>query len=139
MYIGFFLIHLVYDWANRYIAPEQVPIQYGGLSVDFCDCNPAFTNNDPASEITIKPATKQTVEILVNEVRLQYPLVFIIAVNCDSSCLNTFICILLKFLHFTAYNCFYNQTMHLYRWFVNTEVHYHLGIAGSRLGSELQC
>lgn len=51
----------------KYIAPEQVPIQYGGLSVDFCDCNPAFTNNDPASEITIKPATKQTVEILVNE------------------------------------------------------------------------
>ncbi|WOG97526.1 hypothetical protein DCAR_0416866 [Daucus carota subsp. sativus] len=51
----------------KYIAPEQVPIQYGGLSVDFCDCNPTFTNNDPASEITIKPATKQTVEILVNE------------------------------------------------------------------------
>lgn len=54
--------------------------------MDFCDCNPTFTNNDPASEITIKPATKQTVEILVNEVTLQYPLVFIIAVNCDSSC-----------------------------------------------------
>lgn len=51
----------------KYINPEQVPIQYGGLSVDFCDCNPAFTINDPASQITIKPATKQTVEILVNE------------------------------------------------------------------------
>lgn len=67
------LKHPLYVWANRYIAPEQVPIQYGGLSVDFCDCNPVFTNNDPASEITIKPATKQTVEILVNEVPLQYP------------------------------------------------------------------
>ncbi|KAM7512666.1 hypothetical protein LguiB_011541 [Lonicera macranthoides] len=51
----------------KYVAPEQVPIQYGGLSVDFCDCNPEFTMDDPASEITIKPATKQTVEILVNE------------------------------------------------------------------------
>lgn len=50
--------------------PEHVPIQYGGLSVDFCDCNPEFTIDDPAAEITIKPATKQTVEIVVNEVLL---------------------------------------------------------------------
>lgn len=53
---------------NRYISPEQVPIQYGGLSVDFCECNPEFTVEDPATEITVKPATKQTVEIIVNEV-----------------------------------------------------------------------
>lgn len=64
------LMCLVFDWCIRYITPEQVPIQYGGLSVDFCDCNPVFTINDPASDITIKPATKQTVEIIVNEVRL---------------------------------------------------------------------
>ncbi|CAI9115016.1 OLC1v1015848C1 [Oldenlandia corymbosa var. corymbosa] len=51
----------------KYISPEQVPIQYGGLSVDFCECNPEFTVDDPAPEITIKPATKQTVEITVNE------------------------------------------------------------------------
>ncbi|XP_059630956.1 patellin-3 isoform X2 [Cornus florida] len=51
----------------KYIPPEQVPIQYGGLSVDFCDCNPEFSIDDPATEITVKPATKQTVEILVNE------------------------------------------------------------------------
>ncbi|CAK9160316.1 unnamed protein product [Ilex paraguariensis] len=51
----------------KYISPEQVPIHYGGLSVDFCECNPEFTIDDPATVITIKPATKQTVEILVNE------------------------------------------------------------------------
>ncbi|KAL2497411.1 Patellin-3 [Abeliophyllum distichum] len=51
----------------KYISPEQVPIQYGGLSVDFCECNPVFTVDDPATEITVKPATKQTVEIIVNE------------------------------------------------------------------------
>ncbi|PIN12509.1 Phosphatidylinositol transfer protein SEC14 [Handroanthus impetiginosus] len=51
----------------KYILPEQVPTQYGGLSVDFCECNPEFTVDDPATEITVKPATKQTVEITVNE------------------------------------------------------------------------
>ncbi|XP_057793642.1 patellin-3-like [Salvia miltiorrhiza] len=51
----------------KYITPEQVPTQYGGLSVDFCECNPEFTVEDPATEITIKPATKQIVEIIVNE------------------------------------------------------------------------
>ncbi|GLU16337.1 hypothetical protein SLE2022_327750 [Rubroshorea leprosula] len=47
----------------KYISPEQVPIQYGGLSVDFCDCNPEFGTDDPVTEITVKPGTKQTVEI----------------------------------------------------------------------------
>lgn len=51
----------------KYISPEQVPVQYGGLSVDYCECNPEFTFNDPATEIIVKPATKQTVEIIVNE------------------------------------------------------------------------
>ncbi|KAF9670595.1 hypothetical protein SADUNF_Sadunf13G0085200 [Salix dunnii] len=51
----------------KYISPEQVPIQYGGLSVDFCDCNPEFTIADPATDITVKPATKQTVEIIIYE------------------------------------------------------------------------
>ncbi|KAI3464328.1 hypothetical protein Pfo_020991 [Paulownia fortunei] len=51
----------------KYISPEQVPTQYGGLSVDFCECNPEFIVDDPATEITVKPATKQTVEIIVNE------------------------------------------------------------------------
>lgn len=51
----------------KYISPEQVPIQYGGLSVDACDCNPDFGFDDPATELTVKPATKQTVEIQVME------------------------------------------------------------------------
>ncbi|XP_010435861.1 PREDICTED: patellin-5-like [Camelina sativa] len=51
----------------KYISPEHVPVQYGGLSVDNCDCNSDFTHDDVATEITIKPATKQTVEIIVYE------------------------------------------------------------------------
>ncbi|XP_073031775.1 patellin-3-like [Primulina eburnea] len=51
----------------KYISPEQVPTRYGGLHVDFCECNPEFTVDDPATEITVKPMTKQTVEIIVNE------------------------------------------------------------------------
>lgn len=54
---------------NRYISPEQVPIQYGGLSVDYCDCNPEFSISDPVTEVNIKPGTKQTVEIIIYEVR----------------------------------------------------------------------
>ncbi|XP_051123539.1 patellin-3-like [Andrographis paniculata] len=51
----------------KYISPEHVPTQYGGLGVDSCECNPEFSVDDPVTEITIKPATKQTVEIIVNE------------------------------------------------------------------------
>lgn len=52
----------------RYISPEHVPIQYGGLSVDYCDCNPEFTIADPVANVTVKPGTKQTVEIIIYEV-----------------------------------------------------------------------
>ncbi|KAL5776357.1 hypothetical protein ACOSP7_009283 [Xanthoceras sorbifolium] len=51
----------------KYVSPEQVPIQYGGLSVDYCDCNPEFTIADPVTDIIVKPATKQTVEIIIYE------------------------------------------------------------------------
>ncbi|XP_054813602.1 patellin-3 [Prosopis cineraria] len=51
----------------KYISPEQVPIQYGGLSVDLCDCNPEFSMSDPVTEVPIKPTTKQTVEIIIYE------------------------------------------------------------------------
>lgn len=51
----------------KYISPEQVPIQYGGLCVDPCDCNPEFSLDDPVTDIAVKPATKQTVEIIVSE------------------------------------------------------------------------
>lgn len=49
-----------------------MPTQYGGLSVDFCECNPEFTVDDPVTEITVKPGTKQTVEIIINEVSLSF-------------------------------------------------------------------
>ncbi|PKI57517.1 hypothetical protein CRG98_022168 [Punica granatum] len=51
----------------KYISPEQVPVQYGGLSVDYCDCDPEFTISDPATEMTVKPGTKQIVEIIIYE------------------------------------------------------------------------
>lgn len=51
----------------KYVAPEHVPVQYGGLSVDYCDCNPEFSISDPVTDITVKPATKQTVEIIIYE------------------------------------------------------------------------
>ncbi|CAH8388239.1 unnamed protein product [Eruca vesicaria subsp. sativa] len=51
----------------KYISPEHVPVQYGGLSVDNCDCNSDFTHEDIATEITVKPTTKQTVEIIIYE------------------------------------------------------------------------
>ncbi|KAL1196069.1 Patellin-5 [Cardamine amara subsp. amara] len=51
----------------KYISPEHVPVQYGGLSVDNCDCNSDFTHDDIATVITVKPSTKQTVEIIIYE------------------------------------------------------------------------
>ncbi|XP_022751959.1 patellin-3-like [Durio zibethinus] len=44
----------------RYIAVEQVPVKYGGLSKDG-----EFTSTDPVTEITVKPAAKKTVELPV--------------------------------------------------------------------------
>ncbi|XP_008781563.1 patellin-3-like isoform X2 [Phoenix dactylifera] len=48
----------------KYIAPEQVPVQYGGLSKEK---DPDFTAADAVTEIAIKPSTKQVIEIPVNE------------------------------------------------------------------------
>lgn len=50
---------------NRYIAPELVPVQYGGLSREG---DHEFTTADPVTEVTIKPATKHAVEFPVSEV-----------------------------------------------------------------------
>ncbi|KAL8162442.1 hypothetical protein V2J09_013931 [Rumex salicifolius] len=55
------------DTLFKYISPEHIPIPYGGLCVDMCECNPEFTFDDPATEIIIKSTTKQFVEILVSE------------------------------------------------------------------------
>lgn len=48
----------------KYIAPEQVPVKYGGLSREG---EQEFTTADPATEVTIKPATKHAVEFPVSE------------------------------------------------------------------------
>ncbi|KAJ0097454.1 hypothetical protein Patl1_28135 [Pistacia atlantica] len=46
----------------RYIAAEQVPVKYGGLSKDG-----EFAPTDAVTEITVKPAAKHTVEFPVTE------------------------------------------------------------------------
>nr|QAA13012.1 PATL2 [Saccharum hybrid cultivar ROC22] len=48
----------------RYIAPEQVPVQFGGL---FKEDDPEFTTSDTVTELTIKPSSKETIEIPVTE------------------------------------------------------------------------
>ncbi|PHT45839.1 Patellin-5 [Capsicum baccatum] len=48
----------------KYIAPEQVPAQYGGLSKEG---EQEFTNAEPATEEIIKPASKHTIEFPVTE------------------------------------------------------------------------
>ncbi|KAJ8458347.1 hypothetical protein OPV22_031273 [Ensete ventricosum] len=48
----------------KYIAPEQVPVQFGGLSKEN---DPDFSTADAVTEITIKPSTKQAIEISVTE------------------------------------------------------------------------
>ncbi|XP_062101384.1 patellin-3-like [Humulus lupulus] len=52
------------DTLFKYIAPEQVPVQQGGLSQDG---EQEFTSSDSVTEVTIKPSTKHTVEIPVSE------------------------------------------------------------------------
>ncbi|PSS31766.1 Patellin-3 like [Actinidia chinensis var. chinensis] len=48
----------------KYISPEQVPAQYGGLSREG---EREFTTADPVKEETIKPASKHTVEFPISE------------------------------------------------------------------------
>ncbi|GLU06717.1 hypothetical protein SLE2022_237190 [Rubroshorea leprosula] len=52
------------DTLFKYIAPEQVPVQYGGLSKEG---EQEFTTDDPVTEFIIKPSTKHTVEYAVSE------------------------------------------------------------------------
>ncbi|TMW97797.1 hypothetical protein EJD97_004972 [Solanum chilense] len=49
----------------KYIVPEQVPVQYGGLSREG---EQEFTIADSATEDTVKPASKHTIEFPVTEV-----------------------------------------------------------------------
>lgn len=50
---------------NRYVAPEQVPVQYGGLSREG---ELEFSVADSVTEVIVKPATKYTVEFSFSEV-----------------------------------------------------------------------
>ncbi|KAG0476904.1 hypothetical protein HPP92_013745 [Vanilla planifolia] len=48
----------------KYIAPEQVPVQYGGLSKDN---DPDFTTSDAVNETIIKPTGKHIIEFTATE------------------------------------------------------------------------
>uniref|UniRef100_A0ACD5WHF5 Uncharacterized protein n=1 Tax=Avena sativa TaxID=4498 RepID=A0ACD5WHF5_AVESA len=48
----------------RYIAPEQVPVQFGGL---YKEDDPEFTTSDSVTELTVKASSKETIEIPVTE------------------------------------------------------------------------
>ena len=52
-------------WENRYIAPEQVPVQYGGLKRDG---DTEFSICDPVTLVTIKPGCKHVIEFPYSEV-----------------------------------------------------------------------
>ncbi|KAM1023514.1 hypothetical protein ACFX2A_045372 [Malus domestica] len=51
----------------KYIGPEHVPVKYGGLSKEGVEGEHEFTTSDPVTEVTVKPASKHTVEIPVSE------------------------------------------------------------------------
>lgn len=61
-------VRMILIWNSivfRYIAPEQVPVQYGGLSKEG---EQEFTPADPATEEIIKPTCKHTVDLPITEV-----------------------------------------------------------------------
>ncbi|KAI3464329.1 hypothetical protein Pfo_020992 [Paulownia fortunei] len=58
---------MIVIWSSicvRYIAPQLVPVQYGGLSKEG---EQEFTSADPATEETIKPTCKHTIELPITE------------------------------------------------------------------------
>ncbi|CAL9163167.1 unnamed protein product [Musa hybrid cultivar] len=48
----------------KYIAPEQVPVAFGGLSKEK---DPDFSTADVVTDVSIKPSSKQTIEIPATE------------------------------------------------------------------------
>ncbi|GAA0187025.1 hypothetical protein LIER_34313 [Lithospermum erythrorhizon] len=48
----------------KYIAPEKVPVRYGGLSKEG---ESEFTNDDATTEVVLKPTSKHTIEFEVTE------------------------------------------------------------------------
>lgn len=49
-------------YINRYIAPEQVPVKYGGLSKD------TPLTQETITEAIVKPAANYTIELPASEV-----------------------------------------------------------------------
>ncbi|THU67713.1 hypothetical protein C4D60_Mb05t27620 [Musa balbisiana] len=49
----------------KYIAPEQVPVAFGGLSKEK---DPDFSTADVVTDVSIKPSSKQTIEIPATEI-----------------------------------------------------------------------
>lgn len=52
-------------WENRYIEPEQVPVQYGGLKKDG---DSEFSDSHPVTLVAIKPGSKHVIEFPYSEV-----------------------------------------------------------------------
>ncbi|KAG2627324.1 patellin-3-like [Panicum virgatum] len=48
----------------RFIAPEQVPVQFGGL---YKEDDTEFSTSDAVTELTVKPSSKETIEIPATE------------------------------------------------------------------------
>ncbi|RLN00552.1 hypothetical protein C2845_PM06G20870 [Panicum miliaceum] len=48
----------------RYIAPEQVPVQFSGL---YKEDDTEFSTSDAVTELTVKPSSKETIEIPATE------------------------------------------------------------------------
>jgi hypothetical protein len=57
-----YISHLI---GCRYIAPEQVPVQFGGL---YKEDDTEFSTSDAVTELTVKPSSKETIEIPATEV-----------------------------------------------------------------------
>lgn len=73
------------DWF-RYIAPEQVPVQFGGL---YREGESEFTVSDAVTEVTIKPSSKHTIDLALSEVRFQ--IIFSTSIVTKDSNLNNWV------------------------------------------------
>ncbi|ONM33519.1 Patellin-1 [Zea mays] len=48
----------------RYVTPEQVPVQFGGL---YKEDDTEFSASNAVTELTVKPSSKETVEVPATE------------------------------------------------------------------------
>lgn len=64
----FYLTNLLGNLPKRFVEPEELPAQYGGLKREE---DGDFTPEDKASRLKVKPSTNACIEIPVAEVLLQ--------------------------------------------------------------------